>query len=1220
MDFRTQTSVQAIFQIKDEGSAAFEIFSAPGDQQDANVVWTRHVRGQVMKAAKHERKSAGLQALRKRCPELVDIAAFYQKLNELGSEFGPAFRNVHALWRGTTETLAEIILPDSLRSGAGSYCFHPALLDACFQAAAQAYPGGANAIAEDEVLLPVNIEGVQIWGEFPAAIWSHGSLRGTPDRHALTFTFDLHVYDQQGGALGEITGLQLKRVKREALNQTLAAVAQDWLFEIQWREAPRSSEGRLDDEDPLSHPGSWLVFGDDRAVSESLCTSLTSKGQRCILVRPGPSFVRQGDDQFTINPANRADFDRLFEEAGITAAKPLCGVLHLWSLDCPVFETMTGEDLARSQLLSCGATLHLLQAIVSLKTDSPPSVWLVTRGAQAVLNSSAPVHPAMASLWGLGHVIATEHPELRCTLIDLDEQPTDGDSDLLFGELARGPFSEDALAFRNQSRLVPRLVRLPEAVTSKASPAQISEPVQLESSPTGTLENLRWAVAERAAPNPGEVEIKVQATGLNFRDVLCTLGMYPGKTGALGAECAGVVTRVGAGTEEIEPGDKVMAVAKGGFGTYVTVRADHVSAPPSGVSMAEAASIPVAFLTAIYGLHRLAHLKTDDRVLIHSAAGGVGLAAVQLAQRAGAEIFATAGSPEKRHHLQMLGVTHVFDSRSLDFASEIMTRTDGRGVDIVLNSLADQFIAKSASILAPGGRFLELGKRGILTRERFGEMRPDCEYYAYDLGEEALADSSLLPGLYQELLVAFAKGELRALPLTTFSNQRVVEAFRFMAQARHIGKIVVMQPVVDGAARTSTTSPSLRRDATYLITGGLGGLGLETARWMVREGAGQVVVMGRHPPDPKTAEVLNQLIRSGARIAIEECDVSDERALTACLNRISSSMLPLRGVVHAAGVLDDGILEQQTWSRFAGVMAPKVFGAWNLHRLTLSSELDFFVLFSAAATLIGSPGQGNYTAANAFMDGLAHHRKAKGLPALSIDWGAWAEAGMAASLAKKDGERWVERGLRPIQLDEGMAKLGEMLLSSRAQIVAAPIDWSKMFSRRATGRTSSLFAEVIKPFGNAISGAERTGQAKDDFARRLSAEPAARRFAILKAHIESTASHALGVIGGKSLDPRRPLQELGLDSLMSVELRNTLAASLGRSLSATLLFDYPTVRVAHPLSGKRRFASRFRGPELIRGQRCVRSEGSGRASRNVRKRSRITAAGGTGSNEEITKS
>jgi acyl transferase domain-containing protein/NAD(P)-dependent dehydrogenase (short-subunit alcohol dehydrogenase family) len=1162
LDFRTQTSIQVIFQVKDQGSTAFEIFSAPGDRQDADAVWTRHVRGRVTKAAKPEaagKKSADLQAVRNRCTELVDTAELYQKLNEQGSEFGPAFRNVHALWQGTTETLAEIVLAESLLSSAALYRFHPALLDACFQAAVQALPGGANTIAEDEVLLPVNIERVQVWREVPMTLWSHGSLRGTPEPQARTFILDLDVYDPEGRALGEIAGLQLKRVKRKALNRTLAAAEQDWLFEIQWREAPRPEGVTPEHADLLSHPGSWLILGDERGVGESLRTLLTSAGQRCVLARPGPSFVRQGDDQFALCPANRADFERLLEEAGMTAQKPLRGVLHLWSLDFPVFDTMTAEDLARSQLLGCGAALHLCQALVSLKTDSPPPVWLVTRGAQAVLDSSAPVHAAMASLWGLGRVIAAEHHKLGCTLIDLDEQRTDDDGDVLFGEVARGDFGEDTIAFRNQSRLVPRLVRLPKATATRASPQQVSEQVQLEVSQPGILENLRWASVERAAPGPREVEIKVQATGLNFRDVLCALGMYPGKIGALGAECAGVVTCLGDGVEGIELGDKVMAIATGGFSTYVTVRADHVASLPVGVSLAEAASIPVVFLTTIYGLHHLAHMKADDRVLIHAAAGGVGLAAVQLAHRAGAEIFATAGSPEKRSHLQALGVTHVFDSRSLDFANEIMSRTGGRGVDIVLNSLAGEFIAKSVSVLAPGGRFLELGKRGILTTEQFGEARPDCEYYPYDLGEEALRDSSLLPGMFKELLAAFANGGLRSLPLTTFSTAGVIDAFRFMAQAKHIGKIVVTKPAPIAAAGTLPTKLRLRDDATYLITGGLGGLGLATARWMAGEGAGNIVLMGRHPPNPEANAVLNELTRGGARIAIEKCDVSDEAELTASLNRISRSMLPLRGIVHAAGVLDDGILEQQTWSRFAGVMAPKVCGAWNLHRLTLSSELDFFVLFSAAAALIGSPGQGNYAAANAFMDGLAHHRKAKGLPALSIDWGAWAEAGMAARLAKKDAERWTERGLRPIRLDQGMAKLGELLFSSHVQIVAAPIDWSKMFARTRSGQPPSFFLEVVEPSKTPISTDGEAAMDEDNFVRRLAAEPAARRFAILKTHVESAASRALGTTAGRSLDPLRPLHELGLDSLMSVELRNSLATSLGHSLSPTLLFDYPTV-------------------------------------------------------------
>jgi acyl transferase domain-containing protein/NADPH:quinone reductase-like Zn-dependent oxidoreductase/NADP-dependent 3-hydroxy acid dehydrogenase YdfG len=1159
LGFGAPTTVQMVFQAKNEGLAAFELFSAPGDGEDGEAAWTRNVVGRVEKAEELEAaedKTADLRIVRDRCLELVDTTELYQKLNQQGFEFGPAFRNVHVLWRGTGETLAKIKLAELLNSSAARYRFHPALLDACFQAAVQAVPGGTSATPEDEVLLPVNIERVQILRDVPTTLWSHGRLRGPPDPEASTFTLDLDVYDPEGRALGEIAGLQLKRVKRRTLDRTLQAAKNEWLFEVQWREAPPPGEVTPKSADLLGKPGSWLILADEQGVGESLRTRLTMAGQRCILARPGSSFVRRENDQFALDPANRTDFEHLLEEAEFTMEAPLRGVLHLWSLDFPVFDAMTGADLVRSQLLGCGAALHLVQALCSLKTDSPPCVWLVTRGAQAVPDSSVPVHAAMTSLGGLGRVIAAENPELRCRLLDLGSQEAIGGGTLLFSELTRGEFGADSIAFRNQSRLVPRLVRLPSVTETGPSPQQIAESVQLDVSQAGVLENLRWSPLERAAPGPGEVEIQVQVTGLNFRDVLCALGMYPGKTGALGAECSGIVTRTGQGVEELKPGDKVMAVASGGFSTYVKLRADHVASLPAGITLAEAASIPVAFLTTFYGLHHLARMKTGDRVLIHAAAGGVGLAAVQLAQRAGAEIFATAGSPEKRAYLQTLGVAQVFDSRSLDFANEIMSRTGGRGVDIILNSLAGEFIAKSVSVLAPGGRFLELGKRGILTGEQFVRARPDCEYYAYDLGEEALEDSSLLPSMFKDLLAAFAKGDLRPLPLTTFSNEKIVDAFRFMAQAKHIGKIVVTKPAAEAEAASSPTKFRWRDDATYLITGGLGGLGLEIARWMAREGARNIALMGRHAPDPTAKSMIDELARDGAQVAIEKCDVSEETELAASLDRISGSMPPLRGIVHAAGVLDDGMLQEQTWSRFAGVMAPKVRGAWNLHRLTVSSELDFFVMCSSAAALIGSPGQGSYAAANAFMDGLAHHRKSEGLPALSINWGLWAKTGMAARLKEKDAKRWTDRGLLPIQLEDGMAKLGEMLVNSRAQILAAPID---LFAGLFSGGLPSIFSEIIESSTAGISTGEENRLNEDQFVRRLSGEPAGRRLAILKAHVESAASRALGAAEGRSLDPRRPLHELGFDSLMSVELRNALAASLGCSLPATLLFDYPTV-------------------------------------------------------------
>jgi acyl transferase domain-containing protein/NADPH:quinone reductase-like Zn-dependent oxidoreductase/short-subunit dehydrogenase len=1164
LDFESKASLQTIFRTTNVGSATFEIFSDQGDGQDSCASWTRNVSGRVGKVAEEPArgdKPTDLQAVRDRCLELVDPVALYQELKKEGAEFGPLFRNIHALWRGTTESLAEIVLDETLHSEIGNYRFHPALLDACFQAAAQALPGPLLSTAEGEVLLPINIEKIQIWRNIPTKLWSHGRLRGKPDPASGLFTLDLEIYDSDQCTLGKIEGLQLKRVKRETLDRVLPAkqrMEKDWLFEVEWRAAPGSTGVGPDQAELLAKAGSWLILADSTGASESLRRRLISAGQRCILARPGSSFVRQSTDQFELDPTNAADFKRLIEEACFTPQLPLRGVLHLWSLNFAAFETMTGEDLASSQLLGCGAALHLVQALGSLENALPPNLWLVTRGAQAVPASSAPVHPAMASLTGLGRVIASEHPELRCRLLDLNERSESEESAVLFAELANRQCDEDVMAFRDDARWVPRLVRLSLTKDAGDFPQQISNPLQLEVSRTGVIENLRWSPTERIAPGPGEVEIKVQATGLNFRDVLCALGMYPGKVDVLGAECAGVVTRVGESVRGLEPGNRVMAVAKGGFSTYVTVRADHATPVPAGISINEAASIPVAFLTAFFGLHHLARMKTGDRVLIHAAAGGVGLAAVQLAQRTGAEIFATAGNPEKRSHLQTLGVINVFDSRSLDFAEEILRRTDGRGVDIILNSLAGDFIEKSVSVLAPGGRFLEIGKRGILSKEQFSAMCRDGEYYAFDLGEKALEDPSLLPGIFNALLPSFSKKELQPLPLTTFPHERMIDAFRFMAQAKQIGKIIVTKPAVTEVAVSSPRKLGFRKEATYLITGGLGGLGLQTARWMVREGARSIVLMGRCSPDREATATINELIQSGARIVFEKCDVSDQAAVAKALSHVATSMPPLRGIVHAAGVLDDGMLEQQTWSRFREVMAPKVFGSWNLHRLTLSAELDFFVLFSAAAGLIGSPGQGNYSAANSFMDGLAHHRKAKGLPALSIDWSGWAEAGMATRLAKKDEERWTQRGMRPIHLEEGMAQLGDMLSSSGAQIIAAPIVWSKMFGGSEWDRLPSLFSEIVKLPGTADSsnGVNPKG---NDIVARISVEPAGRRLAILKAHVELTASRALGATAGKSLDPLRPLHELGLDSLMSVELRNALATSLDSSLPATLLFDFPTI-------------------------------------------------------------
>jgi acyl transferase domain-containing protein/NADPH:quinone reductase-like Zn-dependent oxidoreductase/short-subunit dehydrogenase len=1156
----TPTTVQTILRPVGRDTISFQIYSASRNSADPGTAWTRHAACTLVNAnpARLGTGSASdIAALRSRCNEPASIDALYERLADQGIEFGAAFRNLRALFRGDGESLAEVQLTAGSDSESASFQFHPALLDACFQAAAESIVFASRNAVEDEVLLPVGIEGLRIMRDIPSRLWCHSRLNKAVGNESRTSVLDLDIFDQNGMIVASVTGLKLKWVDRSVLGERQRVNATDWLYEIQWREIPQHDKAFAGS---LGRPGTWLILADARGRGEALQLRLSTLGHTCILARHGSAFRSCGKNNFELNPTSPADFVRVVEESNTSPEMPLRGAIHLWNLDAAAEGEVAIRDLEFAQALSCGAALHLVQALALSKSDTPPELYLVTRGAQAPASSPAAPRVETASLCGLAKVIAEEHPELQCRRIDLDPETRDAadDAKSLFDFLCGVP-GEDEIAVRRNTVLAPRLVHVSSVNAAPGLQDNLfAQLVRLEIAEAGMIENLSWNPVEPNELKADEIEIEVGAAGLNFRDVLCALGMYPGNAVRLGGECAGTVTRVGSNVQTIRRGEMVMALAPGGLATHVNVRADYAAQLPAGISVAEAASLPVAFLTTLFGLHHLGRMKSGDRVLIHAAAGGVGLAAVQLAQRAGAEIFATAGSPEKREYLRRLGVPHIYDSRSIEFANEIRRDTNGRGVNLVLNSLAGEFIQKSISALAAGGRFVELGKRGILTRDEFIANRPDCEYYAFDLGEEAYKDPSLLPALYAELRSAFEKKTLHPLPIKFFDPPRVVDAFRFMAQARHTGKIVLTDPARYFGRRSSGATFRILSEETYLVTGGFGGLGLESARWLAREGARNLVLIGRREPSPEVRTQLDELAHAGVRITVKVCDVADEAQLATAFAEIANSMPPLRGVIHAAGVLDDGVLTGQSWPRFERVMAPKIYGAWNLHRLTASSDLDFFVLFSSVAGIIGSPGQGNYAAANAFMDALAHRRRATGLAALSVDWGTWAEAGMAARLESVDAQRLKDRGLQSIRLEQGFAKLGEMIGLGRAQIVAMHVDWSRFLRAGAPGHNNPYFAEVAEtPFR--ATEADEPAAAEGDVVRRIIAEPVARRLPMLQAYVESIARNALGVRAGKSVDPRQPLHDLGLDSLMAVELRNALAAPLKRHLPATLAFDHPTI-------------------------------------------------------------
>ncbi|NEQ05932.1 MAG: SDR family NAD(P)-dependent oxidoreductase [Moorea sp. SIO4E2] len=900
----------------------------------------------------------------------------------------------------------------------------------------------------------------------------------------------------------------------------------------------------------------WLILADTQGIAQHLASQLRSVGDVCTLVFAGESYQQLAPEEFTINPDNLSEFEQLIET--LAAKSPsLSGVVQSWTTEAGLGKTINSEELENLSRLGCGTTLSLVQALVKAGLSQSPRLWLVTSGAQAV-PSNHPVIPGVtqSSVWGMGKVISLEHPELNCTRIDLDPEETiEGQADALFKEIWSED-REDQVAWRGDGRYVARLVgsRHRQPVAQQLVPSQ---PFKLGSSEKGSLDNLILEPVTRRSPGAGEVEIRVKATGLNFLDVVSALGLVPQQVDGMsqkhlvemdsfGGECAGEVVAVGSKVTGFHIGDTVMAMAHGSFSQYVTVDATYVVIKPENLSFEEAASIPANFLTAYYALHHVAKIQAGDRVLIHAAAGGTGMAAVQIAQQAGAEVFATA-SPPKWEALRQMGVKHIMNSRTVEFADQVMAITQGQGVNIVLNSLTSgEFISKGLSVVSSGGRFVEISKRGVWDSSQVAAVRPDVSYFVVDLVKESIEQPGLINSMLQGLKDKLSNGLLQPPPVKVFPIEKVIDAFRYMQQAKHIGKIVVSQTqLADG---TTQKPLSFRSGASYLITGGMGGLGLLVANWMVSKGAKHLVLLGRRSPDDAIRKKITELEMAGASVVVEKADVSDLESMTRVLHKIEQSNIPLAGVIHSAGMLSDGVLQNQSWSSFEQVMAPKVQGAWHLHQLTQNQPLDFFVLFSSAASLLGSPGQGNHSAANGFLDGLAHYRRGMGLSGLSIHWGAVAQVGEAAE--RGADMRASKQGMGVISPTQVLESLELLMSGEDVEVGVIPLEWSAWQERLAQWPFLADWQETIQTTSET---------SKSEFLLKLEATEPNERRSLLVAHVRRQLALVLGINNPESISLETGFFDLGMDSLSSVELRNKLQSSLDCSLPSSLAFDYPTV-------------------------------------------------------------
>ena len=1166
------------------GRCSFQIYHLPtstgeSSSQASQAAWVMHAEGTIRRGQPTDAMPAGpaepLLPRGRTLDEELDRAECVSRLRRRGLEYGPTFQCSEQLWRSDGESVAILKCHEAVTKGIEAHEVHPALLDACFQVIAAAVPADWAPPDSGETYLPMGVSSVRVFGRAKSQLTAHARIEIArfAQRHDV-IEGDVTLYGDNDEVLADVVGLKLRHVGKRQEQDTTQARA-DWLYETRWQvaELPEvvgdkqeiMSNGRLPQLD------TWLILSDTHGVGARLSRRLEARGHRCLILTP-TAFDTAQPDVFRQRVRDLFAGDR-----------PACrGIVHLWNLDIAPTEKLDPAALEHASALGCESTLALVQEVARLHWSTTPRLFLVTRGAQHV--DVAPVDEdhghggqrgvavGQSLAWGFGSVVAVEHPELACTLVDLDPGYTaqdNGDIDVvaLLAEITAANLpshaKEQQVSIRGRQRLVRRLVHAPaelinpEEDTSRGNRLTVPkhESFRLEFSAPGNLSRLALRPFRRTSPAVNQVEIEVGATGLNFSDVLKALGLYPGITDTvvpMGIECGGRISAVGPGVTRFKVGDPVLAIAPFSFASHTITHQDAVVHKPASLSDAEAATIPITFLTAHYGLVRLAHIEPGERVLIHAGAGGVGLAALQICQKFGCEVFATAGSETKREFLRQQGVKHVFDSRSLSFVEEILALTNRQGVDVVLNSLPGEAIPASLGLLRAYGRFLEIGKVDIYQNRLLGmyPFQNNLSFHAIDLDRMLREKLNVVRSMFLELMESFERGEYRALPLTNFPVSQVIGAYRYMQQRKNIGKVVVSLKDVDAeeVATPADDRIRIRPDAAYLITGGLGALGLEVARSLVAQGAKHLLLSGRTNPSAAAQLVLDELVQQGVSWQHVRADVADQSAFATALKDASRSMPPVRGVIHAAGLLDDGVVMQLDSSRLRKVLAPKVRGAWNLHQLTHDAPLDFFVLFSSVACLFGSPGQANYAAGNAFLDALAHERRRQGLTALSINWGPWAEIGMAVRSA--DAKKMAEQGLAPLPPIAALQTLDKLIASDAPQVGVVDVDWERLGAQYPAG-IPSLLRElaVAKP-----AGSKQTSPLR---AELMTLGEESRREFLVDQFVQQLAR--VMEIEPEKIDPQVSLTGLGLDSLMVIELKNIIESSFDVSLPIARFLEGPSV-------------------------------------------------------------
>jgi len=1118
------------------GEGDYRICSRAADAS-ADSPWTKHSSGRINRVHDcFERSATSLNDMRRQfCDaDALSVETFYETIGAAGLAYGNNFRCIKELWHRGHEMVARLRLPDALLHESQRATFHPVLLDACLHVVfADVHRNGAHG----RVYLPYRLDRIRYYCQPTQEVWAVVRVSLNDEQYLRS---DALIFDDAGNLVAEIPGLTGKRLVGAGSHS--ADSVYEGCYEYRWSPAPCSTDlhGRISDYTTA------VLIADESGIARELAMRLT----------------RENIKPFVIPFGDQRDLRQLLAEVTLDRRTLIVFAAGLATGD---FEW---KGLARCPFVS--SLLTLAQTLK--EREGVPRLFVVTNGAAGVAGDQQ-LDLGQAVLHGMSRVIRNECPNVPLAVIDLSPDVAPCEVDALFHELlhTRRDHDESEIALRGDNRFVRQLV--PVDKESAEQSAVSLEPgfggsYRADQRDHGVLDQIVFRRLPPGNPGEDEVEIAVRAAALNFKDVMNAMGLLPEKAVAggltahrLGLEVAGRVLRTGCLVRHVQTGDEVIARVSEGFCGRVTTSGHYVVRQPATLTPLEAASIPLVYITAWYSLCYLARMKRSDIVLIHSAAGGVGGAAIQLVHRAGAQVIATAGTSEKREHLRQMGVEHVFDSRSLDFANDVMQATEGRGVDIVLNSLTGRFITQSLKCLAPFGRFVEIGKSDIYRNTKLGLERlgENISYFAVDVDRLAVHQPDLHRQAMTEVIAMFERGELNPHQITEFPISELPDAMRFMTRAAYRGKIV-MNMQNDRVRTLPQRNASFRPDRSYLISGGASGFGLEIARWMVDHGARCLVLLSRSgPKSDADRTAIETMMELGGRVVLAQADVTDADAVVRLVDRIKRELPPLAGVIHGAAVLDDASIPTMDMDRFERVFNPKAQGAWNLHLSTLAAgkDLDFFLMLSSISSVLGLYGQSNYASANYFQDSLAHYRRQRGLPATSVNLGVLGKyAGM--SNAESDGHDIIgileTQGMYVMPLKDVLGKLEAALIQHPAQRMTARIDWPWFRLAYPHLVRDVRFIELMGDAALARSFRPKSTGLRED----LAALNPDKRLERLQQELAGKLARILDTSPEK-LDVSRPIDSFGLDSLMLTDFQISIVRALEVNVPLIKLLKGPSI-------------------------------------------------------------